>query len=438
MARKEDTTIRDSLTRLLPAAKIRHLAEKTGAVRRRRKVDIVALVYSLVLGFSVGTERSLAGLRRAYERVTSTRLAPSAFYNRFSAQLVCLLEEMLSNALGKMSREKPRLRGIFQRFSAVLACDSTILRLNNALEEAYPSIWTHYMRASAKLQVVMNVVGRGARSVRLAAGSTHDLRLLECGPWMRGRLLIFDLAFFRSALFKEIGDCGGFYLARLKKHTSPLILASHRREHRHLVGQCLKDVMDLLTGDIVDLEVELRYFEHIRRHKVPGIVRYRVVGVRIPETGELRLYVTNAPLTHLQARHVAAIYAARWEVELMFRELKTRYRIEKMPSRSRAVSECLIYAALLTMLVARQLRTWLLELRPSLAARIPMDRWAVLLETFANDLLDILIGPRALRLPLARRLKLLLLHEATDPNRCRLHLVERAQMGVMPTVHCNA
>jgi hypothetical protein len=122
----------------------------------------------------------------------------------------------------------------------------------------------------------------------------------------------------------------------------------------------------------------------------------------------------------------------------MFRELKTRYRLEKMPSRSRSVTECLIYAALLTMLVARQLRTWLLELRPSLAARIPMDRWAVLLETFANDLLDILLGPRILRIPLARRLKLLLLHEAIDPNRCRLLLPERAQMGIMPTVHCNA
>jgi hypothetical protein len=32
-------------------------------------------------------------------------------------------------------------------------------------------------------------------------------------PPLRGRLLIFDLGYFRSELFREIGLCGGFYLS---------------------------------------------------------------------------------------------------------------------------------------------------------------------------------------------------------------------------------
>lgn len=67
-----------------------------------------------------------------------------------------------------------------------------------------------------------------------------------------------------------------------------------------------------------------------------------------------------------------------------------------------------------------------------------MDRFAVLLEAYGNDVLDILSGPRTLRLPLARRLKLLLLHEAIDHSRGRLQLTERAQTGAMRVTHGNA
>ena len=46
MAKREDTSVRDSLTRLSPPVRIRRLAVETGARKRRRKVDVAAFVYS--------------------------------------------------------------------------------------------------------------------------------------------------------------------------------------------------------------------------------------------------------------------------------------------------------------------------------------------------------------------------------------------------------
>jgi hypothetical protein len=40
MAKCEDNSIRESLTRLMPPVKIRWLAVETGALKRRRKVDM--------------------------------------------------------------------------------------------------------------------------------------------------------------------------------------------------------------------------------------------------------------------------------------------------------------------------------------------------------------------------------------------------------------
>ena len=60
MARPAASHIRDALTSLLPPRRIRDLARELGVVQRRRKLDIVALVYALALGFSVGDQRTLS------------------------------------------------------------------------------------------------------------------------------------------------------------------------------------------------------------------------------------------------------------------------------------------------------------------------------------------------------------------------------------------
>ena len=70
MARHKCIGIRETLTTWLPRAEIERLAQESGAVRRRRKVDASATLWSVLLGFGTGRERTLAGVRRIYERVT--------------------------------------------------------------------------------------------------------------------------------------------------------------------------------------------------------------------------------------------------------------------------------------------------------------------------------------------------------------------------------
>ena len=98
-------------------------------------------------------------------------------------------------------------------------------------------------------------------------------------------------------------------------------------------------------------------------------LRLRVVAVWHEQDGKYRWYATNAPRSLLHPGHIGALYAARWEVELLFRELKLHYRIEHLPTRRRAVTESLIYAALLTLVLGRRLRQWLAASRPLFRAR---------------------------------------------------------------------
>ncbi len=431
MTHRQPSRIYRALTTALPRRRIRDLARRLGVVRRRRKVDIVALVYSLVLGFSGGDRRSLTALRRSYFRATGVRLAPSSFHARFNGALVELMRKLTLEALERTARARPNLRGVFAPFVEVLAIDAALIRLHSALAASYPSVFTHHMKASAKLGVVMNVISRGAKTVIITHGSRHDKHLLQAGAWMRGRLLLFDLGFYRAALFKEIGAHGGYFLSRMKKQGNPLIVHTHVKSHQHLVGKKLRDAQPLAEGGVIDVEAEM---VHQRRHRQrPRVTnhytRFRCLALYNAELGQWHRYVTNLPPDLLKAEHVAAVYAARWEVELLFRELKRSYRIDHMPSANRHVSEALIYAALLTLVVSRELyralrKRWRLDRR-----RLPLDRWAVLFANTADELLAISFTPRG-RHGRARRLERFLRVEANDPNRTRIPLLQRAQAGV--------
>ena len=63
---------------MISPQRIGSLARSLGVVRRRRKVDVVALVYTLVLGLGGGGRRTFASLRRAYEHATGTDLVAGA------------------------------------------------------------------------------------------------------------------------------------------------------------------------------------------------------------------------------------------------------------------------------------------------------------------------------------------------------------------------
>ena len=58
MARAKSIGIREALTSLLPKAELERLAYASGVVRRRRKVEPSAMLWTLVLGFATGHERT--------------------------------------------------------------------------------------------------------------------------------------------------------------------------------------------------------------------------------------------------------------------------------------------------------------------------------------------------------------------------------------------
>jgi IS4 transposase len=422
------TQILAELRSVFPKRWLEEAARESGWVQRLRKISPLAMFWTLVLGFGCGKDRTLASLRRAYELETGNSLVPSAFYDRFTPKLVAFLRRAVAHGCAEMGRRATKPGGPADVvFRDIVGIDSTVLRLHDALSKRFPGTRTNHTPAAAKLHLVSSVLGHGPRSVKITDERTHDARVRHLGPWVRGNLLLFDLGYYSFRAFSSIRRNGGFFITRLKDGANPELREILEGTCTSLIqpGARLRDVLARTRRDVLDLKAELRF----RRRSYRGVTHgdgevFRIVAVRHPETRRFHLYVTNVEPEHLAAEEIAATYAGRWAIELIFKELKGTYRIHDLPSGKKHVVEALILTAVLTLIVSRALRDALARrLSPAHARRLRPLRWARVFVAHAACLLALVIDPRQFSRRWRARWLKLLRWQAVDPN------VERDGLG---------
>lgn len=420
MARTKHIAPGEALATLLSRRKIEASARRLGVVRRDRKVDIFALVWTLVLGFQVGAERTLEGLRLAYQKAAGHGLVRSAFYTRLTARLAEMLRRLALEAMDELGGKATAPGGHLAGFKELLAIDATVLRLREWLADTYAACRTNHTRAAAKLHVVVNAMDASPRRVKLTPERTGDTTpWRRVGRWLRGCLVLFDLGYYSFQLFDRIDQNGGFFLTRLKANANPLIIAAHRRWRGRSIpveGRRLKEVLPLLERGVLDVEVEVSFKRRAYRGKRSSATRpFRLIAIRNAQTGEYHCYLTNVPPDRLVAEDVTRTYALRWQVELFFKAIKQHGHLDQLPSSKRCVVECLVWASVLAV-VASQVLYRLVREAVGTGRFVPPLRWAALFSRVAASLLPLLLGDDRDR---DTALGDLLQREAPDPNRNR-------------------
>ena len=433
MARHECIGIRETLTTLLPKAEIERLAHESGAVRRRRKVDASAMRWRVLLGFATGRERTLVGVRRTYARVTGKSLVPSSFDDRFTIELARMFRAVLSELMAKLASNDVRYGGVLEGFRDVLVADATVVKLHRLLARRFPGTRKNSSAAAAKLHWVMSVSGGGAHKVKVTGERANDHRTLQMGPWVQGRLVLFDLGYFRYQLFDCINRNGGYSITRLSANADPCIVATHRQWRGRAIelgGKRLEEVAARLQRDVLEVEVEVAFQRRVYAGTRRTVRRRpRVVAVTLPESTGYRFYLTNIGPDARDAHAVAQTCAARWQIELILEELKSHYRLDELPTRKALIVETLLLGAVITLLVSRRLRQAVRERLRRTPYKMPEQRWGAIFAAAAPAILDIVLPPPRVSKVIARRLESMLLHEAPDPNRSRQLLIERVESG---------
>ena len=110
---------------------LRNAACETGLVKRERKIDPVIMFWVLVMGFGVRLQRTLASLKRDYERSSETELRDGSWCERFTPEFTEFFKVSVSHAIEHLAQERNRaLNEKLSKFQDVLIQDSSIVRLH--------------------------------------------------------------------------------------------------------------------------------------------------------------------------------------------------------------------------------------------------------------------------------------------------------------------
>ena len=182
--------LENPLRKMFPEEWLRKTARETGLIKRERKIDPTIIFWVLTLSFGVRLQRTLASLKRQYEKESKTKLSDSSWYYRFTPELVEFLHQCVIHGIEELAKEPGRnLSKKLERFKDVLIQDSTIVRLHSSLANKFPAVRARKVAAGVKVSVLVSAIANGPKTVALYSEKTAEIKTLKVGPWIKDLIL---------------------------------------------------------------------------------------------------------------------------------------------------------------------------------------------------------------------------------------------------------
>jgi IS4 transposase len=384
---------------MFPEEWLRETARETGLIKRERKIDPTIMFWVLTLSFGVRLQRTLASLKRQYEKDAKTTLSDSSWYCRFTPELVEFLHQCVIHGIEELAKEPGRnLSKKLERFQDVMIQDSTIVRLHSSLSELFPAARTRKVAAGVKIGVLVSAIANGPKTVALYAEKTAEIKTLKIGPWIKDRILLVDLGFYKTQLFARVEENGGYFVSRIRKNMDPVIVSIEEgvpeKKRNEFIGKTVNKCIEQLSGENIDAIVKIAFKRRAYKGKQKNDeMKVRLVAVYNEEEEKYHIYITNIQKDVLNAKDIAKLYGARWDIELLFKELKSKYALDVLETKNVQVIEALIWTAILTLIVSRRIYNLVRNStsNPEKMVRYTQLRWSTIFAENASDLLTVIL-----------------------------------------------
>ena len=386
----------EKLAKLVSFQKIASVAVESGFIIRSRKIYPVEFILTLIFGFYSKEEPSISKFHRIYNSLVDNdkQVVYSSFYDRFNNEALEFVDKILETYISyQITGINAELKGYLRTFKDVLIKDNTIVRVHSFLANKYPATRTRKLTAGIKVSVLLSVVCNGPCSVTFFPEKTNDAKTLTIGPWVNGMLLLMDRGFFKFDVFSKIKDYGGSFVTRLKSNTIAEVvsvgLGVPEKMRKKIIGQDIQKAIEIVRTHKLDIDakVAVRYFSSGKK-KTKETLDLRFIAVFNENTNEYQTYFTNIPEEDLTGRDVASLYAARWDIENLFREIKSENLLGRLKSKNDAITEIFVRIPIIRLIISRELFAVARRIMGlSRVIRLKKRAWAIVFAENASQIL---------------------------------------------------
>ena len=313
------------------------MAKATGFIQRQRKFSAFEFVLLMTIGQTSMIHPSLSGMVEAVR----SRISRVALHLRFTAQSVEFLLACLRMVLESSVRPAKITPTALDAFKQVHIFDSSSWDIDPKLKPVLPGSGGGASDANCKLQAGYEYktgrLGFFTLTEGIKPDQAYSSRLVDFVE--KDDLMLTDLGYFKLSVFKELTAKGAYFLSKLLIGTTLLNADTSEKIDlsstlRSFVGNTL-EINVIMGNDKHPAPCRLIGFRAIkqvadaRRRKLRKEAKKKG---RTPSKHHLALcdwtlFVTNAPSEILPATMVFSLYRLRWQIELIFKQLKSVLRI---------------------------------------------------------------------------------------------------------------
>ncbi|MFC2171895.1 IS4 family transposase [Acidobacteriota bacterium] len=341
-------------------------AKRTGFRKRKGKLRPYEFLVLMTIGQLGMKHPSLAGMVAAIE----ARISRVALHRRFSKAAVAFLHQCLRFVLQQKFRNLcPIQTKLLRRFHRVLIADSSSWDVSENLRDVLPGSGGDASSANCKLQVVYDYKHSELGFLDVTAGTVPDNRYTDHLPGFLDKddLLLIDQGYFKLKTLAAIVEREAFFLTRF------------------FVGTKLKDVLtqapidlpkclSILQGNACEMQVSigeqdgglscrliaLRVSEPVandrrRRLKKGAKKKSRTVSKLHLSLCDWTLLITNVSEQWLPLEMVRALYTLRWQIELLFKQLKSILRVHQSATAKEHRLRCELYGKLIAAVIVHRI-----------------------------------------------------------------------------------
>lgn len=361
------------VSKLFNAQLTNRLARETDFVERESKLTGHLFLTIFTFGMSIygtPTMNELAGLLNRV--MPELKISREGLYQRLNQEAVAFFEKMLAQSLTlelpqRLCQEVQTMQTHFRRIRLI---DSTSFQLPPELASHFRGSGGGASEAAVKILFGYDFK-TGDLFYYVSDGTRHDQRLenLFLQEFEAGDLKITDLGFFNITSFARLHNNGAFYLSRLR-----MDVKVYQRHEGRFVEFDLATFAENLVSEYAEVEVYLqnkdtilktrlvvaRVPEHVKAERLRLRNEYnrkkgRTTSKRVQILMGFNLYLTNVSAQILAMEQIRALYGIRWQVELIFKNWKSNFKLAEVKGKRPNRIKCILYAKLLMIMITTKI-----------------------------------------------------------------------------------